>query len=380
MNQDELKFRFDVYCHRMRNSGVKTVLREGVASLKEIAEAVVEPTPTNIVKAAMSVASTLTGGDLYTSVAFPPGEWAFPFPSLIYDQLATLLTPHMTTQVALNGSDHWLKCVILPGAKVAWSVEPGAVVQIGVAVDVAEQSVDFVRELLWREVNPQHVVLTADRQGDSDYDVSLRIATDDIVDGKPSDFATSYAAYMERCLDRGVRRTVLFYGPPGTGKSTIARMLCELSGLRSLRIRVEDVGRLSNGQLVELLGFFEPDVVIFDDLDRAGSQDALLETLQNLHNKVKFVFATANNIQQLDDALLRPGRFDEIIPIRKLDPAAVMKALGEYTDAFDDVKDWPIAFVNEYVIRRGLLGKEQAKLALDELRERVTKLEQGVDE
>ncbi len=160
-----------------------------------------------------------------------------------------------------------------------------------------------------------------------------------------------------------------------TGKSTIARTLCENLKLRSLRVRVEDVGSLGSGPVVEMMNIFNPDVVIFDDLDRAISQVALLETLENLHKRVPFVFATVNHIENLQQALIRPGRFDELIEIKTLDEAAVRKALGEECmDSFEVVKDWPIAFINEYVLRRKVLGKEKALTALDELRGRVDRL------
>ncbi len=171
-----------------------------------------------------------------------------------------------------------------------------------------------------------------------------------------------------------INRTVLFYGPPGTGKSTISRTLCDNLKLRSLRVRVEDVGDLGSEPVVEMIRIFEPDVVIFDDLDRAMSQIALLETLENLHKRVRFVFATVNHIENLQQALIRPGRFDELIEVTTLDEAAVMKVLGDYADSFEAVKEWPVAFISEYVIRRRILGKEKALAALDDLKKRVDRL------
>jgi len=159
-----------------------------------------------------------------------------------------------------------------------------------------------------------------------------------------------------------------------TGKSTISRTLCDILKLRSLRVRVEDLSDLGSEPIVEMIKIFDPDVVIFDDLDRAVSQVALLETLETLHKRVRFVFATVNHIENLQQALIRPGRFDELVEIVKLDAAAVHAMLGEYDDAFEVVKNWPVAFVNEYVIRRRLLGPEKALAALDDLQKRVVRL------
>ena len=61
--------------------------------------------------------------------------------------------------------------------------------------------------------------------------------------------------------------------------------------------------------------------------------------------------------------------------MKAVQPAAVMKVLGEYAnDSFEAVQDWPVAFINEYVIRRRVLGKEKALAALDDLKKRVDKL------
>lgn len=165
-----------------------------------------------------------------------------------------------------------------------------------------------------------------------------------------------------------------------SGKSTITRTICESLKLRSLRIRVEDIANLGNEPVSEMISVFEPDVIIFDDLDRATSQASLFEMLELLHHKVKFVFATVNHINELQEELKRPGRFDEIIPVIKLDESAVRKILGDYVDVFELVKDWPVAFIKEYIVRRKILGAEAALESVKELKKRVKDLMKKYDD
>lgn len=160
-----------------------------------------------------------------------------------------------------------------------------------------------------------------------------------------------------------------------TGKSTLTRTVCEKLGIRSLRVRVEDIGFLGTEAVGEIISIFEPDAIIFDDLDRSSSQLALFEMMEMLHRRVKLVFATVNHLSNLADALKRPGRFDEIVYVSKLDEAAMRKLLGsEAADVFEIVKDWPVAFVKEYIIRRKIVGAEKALESVKGLQARVKEL------
>jgi len=151
-------------------------------------------------------------------------------------------------------------------------------------------------------------------------------------------------------------------------------------GLRSFRIRIADLGQLDNSTLFEALNIFQPDAVILDDFDRTHHQAQLLETLEYFQEKVKLVIVTVNNKRKLDDALLRPGRIDELVLIDKMDEEVVKHCLGEYADGFELVKDWPIAFINEYVVRRTYLNREEAAESVKELAARVRRLEKYRDE
>lgn len=384
---DDLKLKWDLYTRGLKNSGWDSLLQRGIETVGLIGEAVTKPGPITVTKAAMSIARTLTTSDLYYGEVLDPKQWKPMFPSCIKTQLLEVLEPRVTSKVNVSSDGTTIAYLITAagGVRIGWvkDGDESVATEILAHVDGFDKSVEFARRLLWNTVDSSRIVLSSALPNDGskqarrrggDYG-QLRVSTDDLVLAADSKFSTEYAKYLKAHSELGHNRTVLFYGPPGTGKSTIARTLCENLKLRSLRVRVEDVGSLGSEPVVEMMNIFSPDVVIFDDLDRAMSQVALLETLENLHKRVPFVFATVNHIESLQQALIRPGRFDELIEIKTLDEAAIRKVLGEeYMDSFEAVKDWPIAFINEYILRRKVLGKEKALSALDELRARVDRL------
>ena len=135
-------------------------------------------------------------------------------------------------------------------------------------------------------------------------------------------------------------KTIIFFGPPGTGKTHFVKAIAGVLSWWYIEIlpsmlMVDGVERIGANlhDVMEKARNLE-DVVVFIDefeeiaasrneanrIDKSITNEFLKQVplLKNQGNKILFVCAT-NYIRQLDDALLRPGRFDCIIPVGGLD-------------------------------------------------------------
>src|SRR5438067_12166475 len=133
-------------------------------------------------------------------------------------------------------------------------------------------------------------------------------------------------------LGAQVPKGLLLYGPPGTGKTLLAKAVAHESGANfysaSASSFVEMFAGLGAARIRKLFQEARkhaPAIVFIDELDAVGAQrtghgfnreqDQTLNQLlveldgfENAHQVV--VMGASNRIQDLDQALLRPGRFD----------------------------------------------------------------------
>lgn len=129
---------------------------------------------------------------------------------------------------------------------------------------------------------------------------------------------------------------ILLYGPPGTGKTSIARAIAgeadaeffPASGSDFIEIYV-GVGPARVRELFEKARKCEKKAIIFiDEIDAIGGKrhegtnteyrntlNELLKQMDGFARSNITVIAATNRVEDLDEALLRPGRFDRVVKV-----------------------------------------------------------------
>jgi SpoVK/Ycf46/Vps4 family AAA+-type ATPase len=147
---------------------------------------------------------------------------------------------------------------------------------------------------------------------------------------------------MIKCRDLAARHSIalngiLLYGPPGTGKTYIAKACAGQFGLNFIDTRVSDMtSSLFGGSVRKIDNAFKsaikaaPCILFLDEIESLGSRrgnsgssmmedtritNHLLHWLEKIRQKKTqvFVFAATNRKEDLDQALIRSGRFDKHI-------------------------------------------------------------------
>ena len=144
-------------------------------------------------------------------------------------------------------------------------------------------------------------------------------------------------------------RGILLHGPPGTGKTLVARALARETDSNFISVKGPEllskwVGESERGvrEIFRKARQAAPCVIFFDEIDSlapargTGSGTHVTENvvsqmlsemdgLEDLHDVV--VMGATNRLDMMDEALLRPGRFDRIIEVPKPDAAGRVQIL-----------------------------------------------------
>ncbi len=192
------------------------------------------------------------------------------------------------------------------------------------------------------DTNSKSSVTFADVAGVEDAKAELQEVVDFLRD--PKRFAK---------LGARVPKGLLLYGPPGTGKTLLAKAVAHESGAsfysQSASAFVEMFAGLGASRIRKLFATARknaPSIIFIDELDAVGAartgsgfnreQDQtlnqLLVELDGFANEAQVVvMAASNRIQDLDTALLRPGRFDRQLLVAPPDLAGRVKILEVHT-------------------------------------------------
>src|SRR5213080_3398172 len=184
-------------------------------------------------------------------------------------------------------------------------------------------------------------------------------------------------------LGARVPKGILLYGPPGTGKTLLAKAIASEAGAKffaqSASAFVEMFAGLGAARIRKL---FEearknaPAIVFIDELDAVGAQrtgtgfsreqdqtlNQLLVELDGFESREQVVVMGASNrLQDLDSALLRPGRFDRQVLIDAPDLAGREEILGVHTRGKPLASDVDVKLIARQT--SGLTGAELENIA-----------------
>jgi cell division protease FtsH len=184
-------------------------------------------------------------------------------------------------------------------------------------------------------------------------------------------------------LGARVPKGILLYGPPGTGKTLLAKAIANEAGanfyMSSASAFVEMFAGLGAARIRKLFDEarkHSPAIVFIDELDAAGAartghgfnreQDQtlnqLLVELDGFETRDQIVVMGASNrLQDLDPALLRPGRFDRQVLIGAPDLAGREEILGVHTRGKPLAADVDLKLIARQTA--GLTGAELENIA-----------------
>lgn len=144
---------------------------------------------------------------------------------------------------------------------------------------------------------------------------------------------------------------ILLYGPPGCGKTFVSKRLAEEIGFHFIDVKPSDIAspyvhgtQGLIGRLFETALEHAPTMIVFDELDglvpsrkdgtlghhyRAEVNEFLAQ-LDNSSERGLLIVGATNYLESIDDAVLRPGRFDKKIYVGPPDIEAREDMLRQY--------------------------------------------------
>ena len=178
---------------------------------------------------------------------------------------------------------------------------------------------------------------------------------------------------------------ILLYGPPGCGKTLIAKAIANEVNAHFISVNGPELLSKYHGQSEEnFRDIFEegrllaPSIIFFDEIDsiaqkRSGEENlrhdsrivnqllTLMDGVEDYENLR--VIASTNMPDLIDDALLRPGRFDYMLEIKKPTKQGCFKIFSIHTKSMPVSGDIDIKTFSEKL--EGLTGAQIAYVAFE---------------
>jgi cell division protease FtsH len=243
----------------------------------------------------------------------------------------------------------------------------------------------FIIYLLWRTMKMMPRVKPTEVQAGSRTSVTWNdVAGASEVKNELQE-VVDFLKYPKRFQRLGARvpKGILLYGPPGTGKTLLAKAVAHESGAsfysQSASAFVEMFAGLGASRIRKLFDTARknaPSIVFIDELDAVGAartghgfnreQDQTLNQLLveldgfGTDDQV-VVMGASNRLQDLDPALLRPGRFDRQMLVSPPDLAGREAILGVHTRGKPLAPDVDLHLIARHTA--GLTGADLANIA-----------------
>lgn len=259
------------------------------------------------------------------------------------------------------------------GHAVGWiqsAAEPRVVDGPYVRRGAEEETYAAVGRMAWRGLGSSHLSFGPNGLVQDRFEVA---------EGRRSAQAGRLLARIAAFQSQGYARSLLLVGAPGTGKSHALRSIACGLGLSTLRVELGALLDQPEGPSAEdvkegldtLVKMLDPEAIVLDDIDRVGTDARLLRFLEEAAAVGRVVLASANGTSQMLGALLRPGRFDEVVKYEKLDRELIESLLGAHRDLAERLQRLPMAYVREFIARKDVLGREAALAELPDLEARA---------
>jgi len=176
---------------------------------------------------------------------------------------------------------------------------------------------------------------------------------------------------------------ILLFGPPGCGKTLIAKAIANEIKAHFISIKGPELFNKYHGQSEQNLRdvfeegrYFQPSIIFFDEIDsiaqkRSGEEylrfdsrfvNQLLTLMDGIEEYGNVcIIASTNRPELLDEAIIRPGRFDYSIEIKKPTLQGCIKIFKIHTDNMPVSSDFDIESFSERL--EGLSGADIAFIA-----------------